>query len=233
MASSERESSKDLVELLNGPADFSRWKYLIVNKFLEEDETEDIFRKKVIITEEEGEEVVTKNGAPVRPVIAKKYIRAERKMNSYLVKKVNPTFSRQFHGLKRFHQMWKAVDETVNGQKDTKLTEIRSNLLRMEYRNNNLESLLNYFGGLVADYRALEGQMKEEELVMMLLDALPEKFAPTVIQIRREAIRDNAGKLKIAETIRDLRIAAPLLERKRKAAQPRYGNMTYSRTTER
>ena len=207
----DRVSIKSPVEELKNPADFSKWKYVLGMHFGSMKSMDDIFDKEVTITtnEETGKVVVieTDSGHNVHAKKLKGYLRAEKAMKGTVVKSLGRKYAIQLINIERFQDMWEKVEEIVLGEQTTMLVRLTEKLYGLKWRGN-LNDLLEYFLGIVQEYKNLRGRLSETELANLLLRVLPQEYSNFLAVLRQEAVKENNGLFKLEEVIQSLRISA-------------------------
>lgn len=102
----------------------------------------------------------------------KKYLNVESKMKALLIKSVKSKIGKQLVGFERFTDQWSMLDEIINGEKGTRLMILNQKLQSVKW-TKSLKKTLDYFLGLVQEYRSLDGNLTDTEITQYLFNVLP------------------------------------------------------------
>ena len=97
---------------LKNPADYTTWKYLMMNFFKVDDEMQQIFQEKVILKEVDGITLASKDNGEtfLNENQGKKFVKAEIKMCSLVIRCIKKEYAEQLTDTPRFIDMWKKVN---------------------------------------------------------------------------------------------------------------------------
>ena len=185
--SEERTKHKFLPKELSSASEFGRWKKLMENYFKVHPKMRTIYEGKISFTNSEDGLVLswTSNGNSLSTTAQQQYIDEELQMNSLVLSRVAAKFSDQLFEIERFSELWARVEETVLGEKSSRLLHATNKLYELRW-SGSMYKYIEYFQKIEAKYKALGGSLSDHELAEIVLRQLPSSYNGYVAILRRE-----------------------------------------------
>ena len=149
-------------------------------------------------------------------------------MKALLIKSLDKKFALPLINTKRFVDQWVQLRTIIMGENTTRLVIITEKIRNVRYRGN-LTKMLQYFQGLIQEYKMLNGTLSDTELANILLQALPPKYATYKLILRKESIEKNDGKFNLAEVIKLLSISEVEIRNERNDKHKKYSKDKFER----